>query len=256
MADIARNRSTESETDSLDEVVKVMLHRLGRAVSSAPCRRVVPVLIRSAKPGQLHIPTRSLVFLAAQRHLRTSTQPQSHTYPRLNNIPSRPSSSYSTQPDLVTELAQPSPGPPTILDRVLPSWAARAKPYLLLTRIDKPIGSILLYWPCGTSLQLDSPSTSFPYRVGKFEAGRRADKRYTAWSITMASTVNHLPPSTPIFYMSLFALGAVIMRGAGCTINDMWDRRIDSAVGTSLSLTPNSLFQLHTGTVNVADEAV
>ena len=47
----------------------------------------------------------------------------------------------------------------------------------------------------------------------------------------MASTVNHLPPSIPVFYVSLFALGAVIMRGAGCTINDMWDRRIDAAVG-------------------------
>ncbi|CAD6579696.1 MAG: Para-hydroxybenzoate--polyprenyltransferase, mitochondrial precursor (PHB:polyprenyltransferase), partial [Tremellales sp. Tagirdzhanova-0007] len=46
----------------------------------------------------------------------------------------------------------------------------------------------------------------------------------------MASTIHHLPPSTPIFYISLFALGAVIMRGAGCTINDMWDRRLDSAV--------------------------
>jgi hypothetical protein len=47
----------------------------------------------------------------------------------------------------------------------------------------------------------------------------------------MASTVNHLPMSTPIWYMSLFAVGAFIMRGAGCTINDMWDRKFDAAVG-------------------------
>ncbi|KAL7419608.1 Para-hydroxybenzoate--polyprenyltransferase, mitochondrial precursor (PHB:polyprenyltransferase) [Cryptotrichosporon argae] len=92
-----------------------------------------------------------------------------------------------------------APAAPALLDKVLPSWAAGAKPYLLLTRVDKPIGSILLFWPC-------------------------------AWSITMASTAGHLPPSAPAFYLGLFALGAVVMRGAGCTINDMWDHKIDRAV--------------------------
>lgn len=48
----------------------------------------------------------------------------------------------------------------------------------------------------------------------------------------MASTVNHLPITTPLLYMSLFGLGALIMRGAGCTINDMWDAKYDAAVGT------------------------
>ena len=47
----------------------------------------------------------------------------------------------------------------------------------------------------------------------------------------MAASVNHLPPSTPAFYLGLFAVGAIIMRGAGCTINDMWDRKFDAAVG-------------------------
>ncbi|KAK4689911.1 4-hydroxybenzoate polyprenyltransferase, partial [Tremellales sp. Uapishka_1] len=46
----------------------------------------------------------------------------------------------------------------------------------------------------------------------------------------MASTHLHLPPSVPLFYIGLFGLGAVVMRGAGCTINDMWDQKIDSAV--------------------------
>jgi 4-hydroxybenzoate polyprenyltransferase len=49
----------------------------------------------------------------------------------------------------------------------------------------------------------------------------------------MAASVNHLPPSTPLFYMALFATGAVVMRGAGCTINDMWDQKFDKAVGES-----------------------
>ncbi|KAJ9116684.1 hypothetical protein QFC20_000618 [Naganishia adeliensis] len=90
------------------------------------------------------------------------------------------------------------PAPPSILDR-LPSFAKAIRPYLELTRIDKPIGTLLLYWPC-------------------------------AWSITMASTANHLPPSVPLFYLALFGTGAIIMRGAGCTINDMWDSKIDKAV--------------------------
>lgn len=30
--------------------------------------------------------------------------------------------------------------------------------------------------------------------------------------------------------LGLFGLGALIMRGAGCTINDMWDRDIDAKV--------------------------
>ena len=58
-----------------------------------------------------------------------------------------------------------------------------------------------------------------------------------AWGITMASTVHHLPPSTPAYLMGLFAVGAVVMRGAGCTINDMWDEKYDRAVGMlSLSI--------------------
>jgi len=46
----------------------------------------------------------------------------------------------------------------------------------------------------------------------------------------MASTINHLPPSVPLFYMGLFGVGALVMRGAGCTVNDMWDVEFDKAV--------------------------
>ncbi len=71
------------------------------------------------------------------------------------------------------------------------------QPYLKLMRIDKPIGSWLLFWPCG-------------------------------WSLGLAST-----PGAPIpdpTLLGLFATGAFIMRGAGCTINDMWDKDFDSKV--------------------------
>lgn len=73
------------------------------------------------------------------------------------------------------------------------------KPYLALTRIDKPIGTWLLYWPC-------------------------------AWSIVLASHTLGLTFTTPLFYSTLFGVGAIVMRGAGCTINDMWDVKMDRMV--------------------------
>lgn len=39
------------------------------------------------------------------------------------------------------------------------------------------------------------------------------------------------PGSLPdLSMLALFGLGALVMRGAGCTINDMWDRDIDAKV--------------------------
>ncbi|EGG12863.1 uncharacterized protein MELLADRAFT_87175 [Melampsora larici-populina 98AG31] len=73
------------------------------------------------------------------------------------------------------------------------------KPYLAISRIQSPIGSILLFLPCATS-------------------------------ITLASTSILLPPSQLIYQLGIFGLGAFVMRGAGCTINDLWDRNIDSKV--------------------------
>jgi len=70
------------------------------------------------------------------------------------------------------------------------------QPYLKLMRADRPIGTWLLFWPCG-------------------------------WSIALAAPPGCLPDPS-IF--ALFAAGAFFLRGAGCTINDMWDRNIDNAV--------------------------
>ncbi|KAL7282518.1 hypothetical protein ACG7TL_003989 [Trametes sanguinea] len=46
----------------------------------------------------------------------------------------------------------------------------------------------------------------------------------------MASYALQVPFTTPLKYISLFGLGALVMRGAGCTINDMWDRNLDKGV--------------------------
>lgn len=52
-----------------------------------------------------------------------------------------------------------------------------------------------------------------------------------AWGILMSSYALQLAPSVPLTYLGLFGAGALVMRGAGCTINDLWDRDIDKAVG-------------------------
>ena len=83
-------------------------------------------------------------------------------------------------------------------DTVRQGWVNRlspdfAWPYLQLMRADRPIGTWLLLWPC-------------------------------LWSISLAS-------KTPeITYMLLFAVGAFVMRGAGCVVNDLADRKYDAMV--------------------------
>jgi 4-hydroxybenzoate polyprenyltransferase len=52
-----------------------------------------------------------------------------------------------------------------------------------------------------------------------------------AWSITMAAYSSSLSLSSTLFNLALFGTGAVVMRGAGCTINDLWDQNIDKRVG-------------------------
>jgi len=46
----------------------------------------------------------------------------------------------------------------------------------------------------------------------------------SAWSLTLATPVGQLPDPS---LLALFALGAFMMRSAGCTINDMWDKDFD-----------------------------
>jgi len=48
-----------------------------------------------------------------------------------------------------------------------------------------------------------------------------------AWSATLATAPGTLPD---LKLMGLFAAGAFVMRGAGCTINDMYDQKLDSQV--------------------------
>ncbi|XP_064272715.1 4-hydroxybenzoate polyprenyltransferase, mitochondrial [Passer domesticus] len=78
---------------------------------------------------------------------------------------------------------------------------APLQPYLRLMRLHQPAGTWLLYLPC-------------------------------TWSIGLAAAPGCLPDWR---MLSLFGAGAVLMRGAGCTINDMWDRDYDRQVARTAS---------------------
>ena len=72
------------------------------------------------------------------------------------------------------------------------------KIFIELTRLNKPIGYMLLFWPCSWSL-----AYSFSYNQN---------------------------PNIFIFYLVLFFLGSVLMRSAGCIVNDIVDRNLDNQV--------------------------
>jgi 4-hydroxybenzoate polyprenyltransferase len=79
------------------------------------------------------------------------------------------------------------------------TWAPRwSRPYLRLSRLDRPIGSWLLLMPCW-------------------------------WSAALAAGVTHSVGQLPQIIV-LFFIGAFIMRGAGCTWNDITDRDLDARV--------------------------
>jgi 4-hydroxybenzoate polyprenyltransferase len=83
------------------------------------------------------------------------------------------------------------------------------QPYIHLARLDRPIGISLLYWPCAWSIQMATFSNLFNNSL------MPGSLLGSVWNPDV---------------LALFFLGAIVMRGAGCTINDMWDRNIDSKV--------------------------
>jgi 4-hydroxybenzoate polyprenyltransferase len=81
------------------------------------------------------------------------------------------------------------------VDTRAPQWS---RPYLRLSRLDRPIGSWLLLLPCW-------------------------------WSAALAAGVAHTIGQLPLI-VALFFVGAFAMRGAGCTWNDITDRDLDALV--------------------------
>lgn len=101
-----------------------------------------------------------------------------------------------------------SQSPGTVADAPHGNWVDRfapdfLKPYFRLARFDRPIGFWLLFWPCAFSVGLSAvarPMVDFAYGS-----------------------------------VLLFWVGSVVMRGAGCTLNDIVDRKIDAKVARTRS---------------------
>ena len=72
------------------------------------------------------------------------------------------------------------------------------KIFIELTRLNKPIGFMLLFWPC-------------------------------AWGLTLAYDFSSNLKDY-FFYLTLFFLGSVLMRSAGCIVNDILDKELDAKV--------------------------
>jgi len=77
----------------------------------------------------------------------------------------------------------------------------RLRPYLKLARMDRPVGTWLLLWPC-------------------------------LWSLIMATQDIG---AVTLWYGGLFGVGALVMRSAGCAYNDIVDRDIDARVTRTAS---------------------
>ncbi len=81
-----------------------------------------------------------------------------------------------------------------LLQKLPPRYREKALDYLVLTRMDRPIGALLLLWP-------------------------------TWWALWLAA--GDFPPWKPLI---IFTLGVFAMRAAGCAINDYADRKLDPQV--------------------------
>jgi len=75
---------------------------------------------------------------------------------------------------------------------------SQVKLFIDLTRLKKPIGYMLLFWPC-------------------------------AWGLTLAYDFSSNLKNY-FFYLILFFLGSVLMRSAGCIVNDILDKEFDAKV--------------------------
>ncbi|KAG7355245.1 UbiA prenyltransferase family-domain containing protein [Nitzschia inconspicua] len=98
------------------------------------------------------------------------------------------------------------------------------QPYAKLSRMDKPIGTWLLLWPCYWSTAMAAATAAVT---------TDCSTSTTATTTTTITTVEqmNLPSFFPDPYLlSLFTVGAFVMRGAGCTMNDFWDQEFDKKV--------------------------
>lgn len=109
-------------------------------------------------------------------------------------VPPSPGQPDARQINSPTIYTPPQTG---LISKLPASWI----PYAELIRLDKPTGTYYLYFPCLFATLMAAPM-----------------------AVPMASIAEVVGTA------GLFFAGAMIMRGAGCTINDLWDRNLDPYV--------------------------
>jgi 4-hydroxybenzoate polyprenyltransferase len=143
------------------------------------------------------IPLRSNTSLALRHPVRPHPVTLIEYRPRLALQVSKVATATAAQDIEPTKNKAYSP-PTTGLLSYLPKPIV---PYAELIRLDKPTGTYYLFFPCFFS---------------------------TLIAASMAAPV--AAPSSVLGTAALFFTGALVMRGAGCTINDLWDRNLDPHV--------------------------
>ena len=128
-------------------------------------------LLRCRPSTSRLIPAVSVLQLSSQRRSPPAPSLTSHLQQRLHQL----------RPPSAKQIVDASP--------------RLVQPYLRIMRLDRPIGTWLLFLPC-------------------------------SWSLSLAAAPGLPSPEL----LALFGVGALLMRGAGCVVNDMWDRDFDRQV--------------------------
>ncbi|KAH7263420.1 putative para-hydroxybenzoate-polyprenyltransferase Coq2 [Fusarium tricinctum] len=170
------------------------LNALPRASAWTQCRGISGQALRVSRQLQ----TRS----ALDGISRYVGKPWHNTQRAVGFHEAKPRSSPLAAQDLDSPSAPTLPAPykppeTGLLSKLPASWI----PYAELVRLDKPAGTYYLFFPCLFSTLMAAPM-----------------------AMPMAT------PGSVIGTSLLFFSGALIMRGAGCTINDLWDRNLDPHV--------------------------
>ena len=166
------------------------------------------IRLSTIRPVEMRLVTRDNNFLAVMVNHRHYTKtchkftdksdkiPSGNDTDQMNNLHEMgtdlPTSKHYHMPGLKIKSNEPSEPSVHNISYLPESF----HPYAHLSRLDKPIGTYLLLHPCLWSTALATPLGTFP-------------------DLTLCT---------------LFGIGAFVMRGAGCTINDMWDARYDREV--------------------------
>ncbi|KAJ4822820.1 Palmitoyl-protein thioesterase 1 [Turnera subulata] len=182
---------------------------LSRASRSAAASTAVRHLLRSSSAASSYVAlSHATTTTTSNPNPNRTSYPLLHQFAQFSREIPNPSNYYSSHG--ISTLSgskndggekKPDNGDVSASSKSEQSWIdaylpRQVRPYARLARLDKPIGTWLLAWPC-------------------------------MWSISLAALPGHLPDFK---MMGLFGCGALLLRGAGCTVNDLIDRDIDTKV--------------------------